>query len=102
MPDRSQLVVDAYCRAVAALLEQHAQEILAKARGNLERMRLQCHPALVSEWKRVLAQPVDRIAVVLTGSPGAALRRNHPFAGVLSETARQRILRGLKREARGA
>lgn len=102
MTDRSQRIADAYCRGVVARLVRDPEFVLAKGRDNLGRMRLQCHPDLVREWTRVLALPVDRIAALLTGGRGAALRRNHPFAGVLSEVERRRILRDVWRETVGA
>jgi hypothetical protein len=102
MHDRSQKIADAYCRRVAARLKRNPNGVLAKARRNLDRMRSHCHPDLVVEWEQVLARPVDRIAVLLTGARGAGLRRNHPFAGVLSEAERRRILRAVRFEAPGA
>ena len=100
MTDRSQRIADAYCRGVAARLKQNPNAVLAKARQNLDRMRPHCHPELVGEWERALARPLDRITTLLTGPRGAGLRRNHPFASVLSEAQRRRILRGVRLEAR--
>ena len=102
MDDRSQKIADAYCRGVAARLKRNPNVVLAKARENLDRMRPHCHPELVGRWERALARPVDRIAVLLTSPRGAGLRRNHPFAGVLSVAERRRILQGVRLEASGA
>jgi hypothetical protein len=102
MIDRSQRIVDAYCRGVAVRLKRNPNAVLSKARENLDRMRPHSHPELVSEWERAISRPIDRIAMLLTGPRGAGLRRNHPFAGVLSEAERRRILRNVRREARRA
>lgn len=99
MIDRSQRIADAYCRRVAEQLRRDPEAVLAKARINLERMRPHCHPDLVAQWHRALTLPPEQLAAVLTAPEGAELRRNSPFAGVLDERMRQRILESVQREA---
>jgi len=94
-PDRTQRLVDAYCRRVAEELAADPARVTAKAAANLERMAPHCHPRLIAAWRAVLARPAaDLAAFLVSDEPAAAeLRRNNPFAGVLPERERQDIVR---------
>ena len=87
----------AFGRAIAARLEGHPEH-LAYAQENLNRWRLTCssgvQPAL-SEWLDILAGPLSGVVDVLTSSDERAirLRQSNPFAGVLSSSERNSILR---------
>ena len=81
----------------------------SKARRNLELMRkVHRHGGAqrwFDEWDGLLRGPVDDVLEVLASrSPRSReLRQNSPFAGVLSEGERQRVLRSFgKRHPRRA
>lgn len=85
-------------QAVAGKLVADPDGVLSKARQNLERQSA-AHPRgmvarLMREWARVLNGPVDDILDVLCSKSPAAveLRQNSPFAGVLREEERSRVL----------
>jgi uncharacterized protein YmfQ (DUF2313 family) len=99
MIDRTQRLADEYCRRVAKRLRTNPDLVLAKASVNLDRMAPHCHPALIEQWETLLALPADLVAERLVGARAAVLRRNHPFAGVIGQTERQKILRAVRREA---
>lgn len=94
-------------RAVLAELVADPEDVLARVRGNLQRLRTQ-HPdrgmtaRWLGQWQEVLDAGVDAVADVLT-SPGPAaleLRQNSPFAGVISEEVRSRVLASFVRHWR--
>ena len=86
-------------RAVLAELVEDPEEVLARVRGNLQRLRTQ-HPTRgmtarwLGRWQEVLDGGVDAVADVLSSQgPGALeMRQNSPFAGVLSQEVRSRVL----------
>jgi hypothetical protein len=82
----------AYHRAVARRL---TPAMVADARHRLARWRAQgkIHALYAAEWERLLAQPPQRIARVITtdDQQGRDLRQNSPFAGALSEPERRRV-----------
>lgn len=49
-------------------------------------------------WEQVLDDGVDRVAAVLTGTDETSmeLRQNSPFAGILTDDERQRVLRSFR------
>jgi hypothetical protein len=98
MCDRSQRIADEYCREVALRPKQEPELVLAKARQNLNRMRPHCDGRLIAQWERALALPIDRLEALLLSPEGADLRRNSPFAGLLSESRRLNILQAIRRE----
>ncbi|MCD0449462.1 hypothetical protein LO762_09700 [Actinocorallia sp. API 0066] len=89
-------------RAVVTELESDADRVLGIARRNLERMRGRegwgRNPWLV-RWRIVLDSGVDAvIEVLLSRDPEAVeLRQNTPFAGVLPQEDRERLLAGFGR-----
>ena len=94
-------------RAVLAELVADPEEVLARASANLRRLRTQ-HPGRgmtarwLGRWEDVLDAGVDVVADVLTSQGPAALdlRQNSPFAGVISEEMRTRVLTSFARHWR--
>lgn len=90
---RSELRSLAYHRALARRLRRSmADEALTVVRKWRESGRI--HPRYADEWERILIQPVPEIRKALRDDSQQArdLRQNSPFAGVLSEAERNRIL----------
>jgi len=83
----------AYHRAVADRLRK---PMVAEARHVLFRWREQgrIDPRHADRWEKVLAMPLPAIrgAITAPGPEGDDLRQNSPFAGMLSEPERRRIL----------
>ncbi|HEX2391463.1 MAG TPA: hypothetical protein VHI77_00955 [Solirubrobacterales bacterium] len=70
--------------------------MLEEARDRVERMEAEghLHPRYSKRWREVLARPVGEVAAALvaTDQEGVDLRQNSPFAGVLNEQERRRII----------
>ena len=89
-----------------ALLSQMLAEpdaVVAKARNNLDRWTGMHRPdgmtmRYLEEWKRVLDQGLDAVVDVVTSPSQQAreLRQNSPFAGVLPNETRLRVLKTFK------
>jgi hypothetical protein len=92
--DRTRVRSLAYHRAVARRLRRPMVE---EARHVLYRWREQgrIDPRYADRWERLLSRalPEIRRALVDESQEGDDLRQNSPFAGVLSEPERRRILR---------
>ena len=94
-------------RAVLAELVENPEDVLARVGGNLQRLRSQ-HPGRgmtacwLGQWQELLDAGVDAVADVLTSRRPAALelRQNSPFAGVISEAVRSRVLASFVRHWR--
>jgi hypothetical protein len=70
---------------------------LATARNNLTLLRSTARGRAVTwvdEWDRLLERPLHELldALTSTTTKGRELRQNSPFAGVLSEDERSRVL----------
>jgi hypothetical protein len=91
--DRTHLRGLAYHQAVAGRLRK---QTVADARYVLYRWREQgrIDPVYAKRWDRVLAMPLTRIrdAITATGAGADDLPQNSPFAGVLTEPERRRVL----------
>lgn len=89
-------------RAVVSALEADADRVLAIARRNLDRMRDRQdwgrNPWLV-RWRIILDAGVEPVIdVLLSRDPEAVeLRQNAPFAGVLEQVHRDRLLEGFRK-----
>lgn len=87
----------AYHRAVAGRLDE---ELVAEARRRLRQWRSEgkMDPRYVDRWEELLALPTPRIARLISeDSPsGSDLRQNSPFAGVLTEPERRRVLEAVR------
>lgn len=85
-------------RAIAGRLARDPERVLAKARSNLVRFR-RLHARgtarrWLEEWEGLIDEGPDSVMRILVAeTPHAAdLRQNSPFAGVLSQGERRRIL----------
>lgn len=87
----------AYHSAVARRLDK---EIVADAKHLLHRWQREAriHPQWAGEWDRILAMPIRKIALTLSSDTehSHALRQTSPFAGVLTEQERRRVLEGVE------
>lgn len=94
-------------RALLARLMVEPDEVLAVGRANLERLR-QVHDKRgitarwLASWEQALSEGVDAVAEVATSlSPLAReLRQNSPFAGVISQDTRSKVLTAFARHWR--
>ncbi len=85
-------------RAIAGKVVANPPAVLAAAAINLRRLR-RLHPEgraweWLDRWDAVLDEGVEAVLDALTSSASFAveLRRNSPFAGVLSEAERRRVV----------
>jgi hypothetical protein len=87
----------AYHRLVAERLDER---IVDEARRNLRRgiESGRLHPEWAAEWDRILRMPLPQIAkrIGADSSRARELRQTSPFAGVLTEQERQRLLRAVE------
>ena len=83
----------AYHRAVAGRLRK---SMVSEARHVLYRWREQgrIDPRYASRWEHVLEMPIPEIRrqITATGAHADDLRQNSPFAGILSEPERRRLI----------
>jgi excisionase family DNA binding protein len=91
--------------AVAGKLAADPEAVIGKARANLRRLRADARGAndrWLGEWERLLEGPPSRILEALTGRTPRAreLRQNSPFAGVLTDEERRRILQAAAADGR--
>ena len=94
-------------RAVLGELVNNPEDVLARVGGNLQRLRAQhlgrgMTARWLGQWQEVLDAGVDAVADVLTSRGPAALelRQNSPFAGVISQEVRSRVLAAFLRHWR--
>lgn len=92
-------------QAVARRIVIDPERTLHRARANLRRLRA-AHPRGVAErwlgeWERLLDGPIDELVEALTSRSerGCELRQNSPFAGVLTQRERGRILENFQSQA---
>jgi excisionase family DNA binding protein len=92
-------------QAVARRIVIDPERTLRRARANLRRLKA-AHPRGVAarwlgEWERLLDGPVDESLEALTSRSerGCELRQNSPFAGVLTQRERGRILENFRSQA---
>jgi hypothetical protein len=87
----------AYHRLVAERLDDRVVE---DARRRLDRWREEgrIHPRWADEWERILVRPLPAIrkAIGADTSRGRDLRQTSPFAGVLTEQERRRLLQAVE------
>lgn len=87
----------AYHRAIAERLDQ---PLVDDAQAQLERLESagHLHPRYAQRWREILALPIDRIAAAITADDQEAvdLRQSSPFAGMLNEQERRRVIRGVR------
>lgn len=84
--------------ATAGKLVANPQSVVAKAQRNLAKLKVTHARGTagrwLDEWERLLNGPVDRVLDALTSRTPRAreLRQNSPFAGVLTDSERKRVL----------
>src|ERR1035438_5004135 len=90
-----------------AELVENPEDVLARVGGNLQRLRAQhvgwgMTARWLGQWQEVLDAGVDAVADVLTSQGPAALelRQSSPFAGVISQEVRSRVLASFVRHWR--
>lgn len=89
-------------QAVAGELVRDPESVVSRGRRNLDRLD-EIHRGgrvgpWLDRWRALLAGPLDEILHVLTSTstPAIDLRQNTPFAGVLDDETRLRILRAFR------
>jgi excisionase family DNA binding protein len=94
--------------AVAGHIAAQPTATLSRARANLARLRI-AHPTGMSarwldDWQRVLDEGPETVLQMLTSQTPLAieLRQNSPFAGVLPDEQRRRVLGAFREVNRGA
>jgi hypothetical protein len=90
----------AYHRVVAERLNEHIVEQAGRRLEHwLEEGRI--HPQWAQEWERLLAMPLERIAKEISSDSqrARALRQTSPFAGVLTEQERRRLVQAVEDRA---
>jgi len=93
--------------AIAGKVVADPSRTLSKARRNLASMRRVHRRSGVDRWfdawDELLAGPVDEVLEVLSSRTPRArdLRQNSPFAGVLTEAERRRVLRSFAQQHPG-
>ena len=90
-------------QALIGDLLENPDAVISKARENIARWLPQQRADGMSafylrEWERILDSGLDRILEALTGidEKSYELRENSPFAGVLSQERRAKVLRTLR------
>lgn len=87
----------AYHEVVAKRLDDR---LVAEARERVDRLAEEghLHPRYAERWRQILALPVDLIAESITADDQDARdrRQNSPFAGVLNEQERRRIIEAVR------
>lgn len=87
----------AYHRLVAERLDE---ELVAEASRRVARWREsgRLHPVWAERWSEVLRKPVPDIARTISADTqrSSELRQTSPFAGVLNEQERSRLVRGVQ------
>ena len=83
--------------AVAGKVVEDPTHAIELARRNLEGMRATSRGQAtrwIEEWDRLLSGPIDRVlqALVSTSPKSRELRQNNPFAGLLDDAERSRVL----------
>jgi hypothetical protein len=80
-------------RVVAERLDE---SLVEEARERVERLAREghLHPRYAERWRELLSLPIPEIAaaIVTDDQEGRDLRQNGPFAGVLNEQERRRII----------
>jgi hypothetical protein len=89
-PERRAL---AYHRVIAKRLDDR---MLAEAMARVDRLDHEghLHPRYADRWRAILTQPIDavRTELIADDQEGRDLRQNSPFAGMLNEQERRRII----------
>ena len=87
----------AFGRAIAERVLS-SPELISQARATAQRWMTTCSPRAIAplqEWLTALDQPIEQVVALLTSRDQRAirLRQSNPFAGVLSNSERNAIIR---------
>lgn len=84
----------------AAIADRLDEGVVEDARERVERLFAEghLHPRYAERWRALLAQPLTEISGAITADTqtGRDLRQNSPFAGVLNEQERGRIIEAIQ------
>lgn len=84
----------------ALLADRLDDQLVEEAKDRIERLDSagRLHHRYAERWRVLLAQPIDEIAaaIVVDTQEGRDLRQNSPFAGVLNEQERKRVIEGTR------
>lgn len=87
----------AFHQAIASRLDDRT---VADARDRLDHLSAEghIHPRYAARWREILALPIVDVAAAITADTQDArdLRQNSPFAGVLNEHQRRRIIESVR------
>lgn len=87
----------AYHRVIASRLDP---QLIAEARERVDRLAGEghLHPRYAERWRKLLETPIERIAEAIAADDPKAreLRQGSPFAGVLNEQERRRIVKAVR------
>lgn len=87
----------AYHRIVAERLNR---QMVDEARERIERLAVDrhLHPRYADRWRQLLSRPLPDVAQAISADDeeGRDLRQNSPFAGVLNEQERRRIIEAIR------
>ena len=87
----------AYHRMVAERLNE---QMVDEALERIERLAADrhLHPRYAERWRRLLSRPLPDVAQAISADDeeGRDLRQNSPFAGVLNEQERRRIIEAIR------
>jgi hypothetical protein len=76
------------------------EQMVDEARERIERLTADrhLHPRYAERWRRLLSRPLPDIAQAISadGEESRDLRQNSPFAGVLNEQERRRIIETIR------
>lgn len=83
--------------AIAGIVAESPADAMRLARKNLKKMRKTSSGQTnrwLDEWERLLSGPVERVLeqLVSRASKGREMRQNSPFANLLTDSERQKIL----------
>ncbi len=84
----------------AIVAERLNEQMVEGARERVERLTSEghLHPRYAEQWHKLLSRPLPEIsrAIAADGEEGQDLRQNSPFAGVLNEQERHRIIEAIR------
>ena len=80
--------------------ERLNEQMVEEARERIERLAADrhLHPRYAERWRRLLSRPLPDVAQAISADDeeGRDLRQNSPFAGVLNEQERRRIIEAIR------
>lgn len=84
----------------SVVADRLTDQMVDEARERVEQMAAEghLHPTYAERWRQLLSRPNDEIAEVISADDQESrdLRQNSPFAGVLNEQERRRIIEAIR------